>query len=70
MSGTEAGGSVFGESIRNWAIALIKDTPPIDELAICVPLDRKYAFYTVRQMLVYRKCTEIYNRIRKLGESP
>ena len=36
-----------------WAIPLIKDTPPIDELAICVPRDRKCAFYTVRQTLVY-----------------
>ena len=33
---------------------LIKDTPPIDkiELAICIPRDRKCAFYTVRQTLV------------------
>ena len=30
-----------------WAIPLKKDTPPVDELAICVPQDGNYAFYTV-----------------------
>ena len=74
--------SVVTETILElhyWAIPLIKNIP-IDELAICVPRDRKCAFYTVRQTLVYGnmrkyaenygKVTEVYKRIRKLGESP
>jgi len=30
-----------------------KDTPPVDELEICIPQDRNYAFYTMPLMLVY-----------------
>ena len=49
-------------------IPLIKDTPPpppIDELAICVPRDRKYAFYTVRQTLVYGNMRKITENLRR-----
>ena len=44
---------------------LIKDTPPIDELAICVPRDRKCAFYTVRQTLVYGNMRKITENIQR-----
>ena len=49
----------------HWAIPLIKDTPPIDKLAICVPRDRKCAFYTVRQTLVYGNMRKITENVRR-----
>jgi len=48
--------------------ALLGYTPHVDELAICIPQDRSYAFYTVRQTLVYGnmwKITEMYRDLQQ-----
>jgi len=52
--------------------ALLGYTPLVDELAICIPQDRNYAFYTVRQTLVYgnmRKITEMYGDLQQNTET-
>jgi len=50
-----------------------KQYTPVDKLAICVPRDRNYAFYTVRQILVYGnmwKITEdVWGFITEYGNS-
>ena len=50
-------------------IGLNKDTPPIDELVISVPRDRKYAFCTVQQTLVYGNMRKIYRDLQQYRHS-
>ena len=47
-----------------------KDTPPVDELAICIPQDRNYAFYTMPQMLVYENVRRLTTEYINLANPP
>ena len=55
--------------VQELAIPLIKDTPPVDKLAICVPRDRNYAFHTVQQTLVHGSMWKITENVQRFTET-